>query len=100
MKHKEKWEKKGKKEDLFCVSEIGSNYIEFHRNYVRNPEDHQYNPESQEEYFRLHFDSFDDNCRREDNWNNYFINRNKVTQEEIRNKTRLLIETGKGRRSK
>lgn len=90
-------EQKMKKDNerLFCVEHVGSNYIEFTRNNVYEYGSDGLHFESQNEYFRMHFKDFNKNCRREDNWAKHFSNRNKLIQQQIKEKTRLLLEAGK-----
>lgn len=85
VNHKE-WEKSKEvpKNDLFCVEEIGSNYLKFTRHY-----------KSGTEGFRLHFDQFEKDCKREDNWQEHFNDQILKIQKQIKEKTNALIDAGR-----
>jgi len=82
-------------EVLCCISDIGSNYVEAERYSVRIPNDIKYDPSDSHYSFRIHLDDFDKRCRKEDNWNEYFTNRLKSIQAQIKQKTQLLVQEGK-----
>jgi len=82
VKHKD-WSDEEKRE-LFCVKHIGSNYLEFTHHYK----------DRGTTGFRLHFDDFEESCKKENNWKEYINNRIAIVQKQIREKTNKMIEEG------
>ncbi|KKL47827.1 hypothetical protein LCGC14_2331640, partial [marine sediment metagenome] len=68
---------------LFCVDEIGSNFIGF----VRKNKDSSWG-------FQLHFDEFMERCALEENWKVIFQKRASEIQELIKEKIKELIKEG------
>lgn len=77
------YENKKEHEHLFCVDEIGSNFVGFcasshHGTYGT----------------KVHFDQFFSRCRPESNWREYLQTRMNELQAAIREKTKELVEHG------
>ncbi len=69
--------------ELFCVDEIGSNFVGFIKNIHRGSTG-----------CRLLFDEFEKKCTREKNWKAYLTNKINQIQSRIKEKTNLLVREG------
>jgi len=78
------YKKKVKKRSLFCVDEIGSNFVGFSRNCHNGTSG-----------YRVHLDSFFEECTAEPNWKQILEQKLDEIQKQIAEKTRELIAEGK-----
>lgn len=79
-----KTESEPEHEHLFCVEEIGSNYVGFTASSGRGGSHHD----------RIHFDEFFARCRPEPNWRQVLQKRMDEAQKGIQDKTKELVEQG------
>lgn len=67
-------------DDLYCVNEIGSNYISFTHHGIRYSS-----------HFRLSIQDFYDHCVYEPNWKEYFNNKSKQITKQIQQNIQILL---------
>lgn len=93
VKLKDYGEKESTKK-LCCVKEIGSNYVQVETYYTRWSE---YNKKTEDGHssWKISFEEFNEISQLELDWQGYFNNRAQNIQEQIKQKTELLISEGK-----